>query len=907
MKKILFISLALLTFLLIFNISVKPTSTVNQSSASSLSLSPESAKAFSIGDPSVVTKVLTGQEPQGAWVHSLYSTCLGVLNLLLVIILFVFAFANILHINIETYSIKKVLPKIIIVAVAANLAMPIGALASKMVDSLQTISLFKPSDLDFWYITRTATSRFGGFAGGSATAAIAIIGLIIAGGVSGGLGCVVGALIFLGGIIIVLLLNLLLAFRPYIIFLAMAISPIGIALTILPQTQQWFKKWLGVIVPWMFMPLVVYGLINLGYRIPTNTNLSGYGVISSIVGFFLPALIKAGLLLMAIRFPFMIEKDITGVLAKAGKWAGDVGFRSPDLLASGIKYNNTIGRWNKKAKDELDAGKPLSLTSRLGKGLMDSSKRINEGIPIGIKGLGRINIPLNISHAPEIIKARQDKIAQKRFIDFFEGESAVAIGGRMIQLGLSETDKSGKAANMTNQELMAKEGREIVTVKDENGNDVQQVRIVQGGELDKLRRALSAALGKDGGDVAWRELKDENGRSILADENGNFDESNAQATLDGSFGPLEQAMAAWTSRYIATQSKTQRTLLSTELHPDQHGLSYDKLDDLMVYLLASKMKSGQMIEPLSVGQTMMDSPDVLRAKQQAKRIAARRSGERQVGSAAGFEAEDEPTGTDNEEVRNDHKILATLDPQSMSELADALVKENTLTASPGNLMGAVSSEMKKLSQDFKANGGTDEGFEKLVQAYKTGGITNKDNLLSSNILPIKMANKVGEVMTRLNKTSLYKSMALRNAGQSEGARDTAIVSEKIAPHYQEIAQDGGKQLEGHAQNIILHEQSGSGVSEVALNTAKQYVARQLGIDSSGVTGSIAGKTVKGFEALKGVPETKRATVTHDDPSLVYATARQAIRDELAQQASVSIENKIVGNVAAAQAGGQANG
>jgi hypothetical protein len=287
--------------------------------------------------PYVVTDVLAGHSASGQWVQQLYNICRGILNILLVVVLLVIAFANILHINIETYAIKKMLPKIIIAAVVANLAMIIFTLGSGVIDRLQGLSLFKPRLLDFTYITGGMWAKSGWLG-----AAALIASFIITGGISG-LACGCAFIIFFGSAIITILLGLILAFRPYVVFLAAAVSPLAIACYILPQTQSFFKKWFNIAVVWLFMPLVVYGIMNIGDLIPSSTGAvaGAGGFISWLVGTFLPILLRAGLLLLAIRFPFMVEKDISGLIARVGKLTG------AGIVTGGASLGNTVYQLDK--------------------------------------------------------------------------------------------------------------------------------------------------------------------------------------------------------------------------------------------------------------------------------------------------------------------------------------------------------------------------------------------------------------------------------------------------------------------------------------------------------------------------------------------------------------------------------
>ncbi len=283
----------------------------------------------------VVTEALRGTHPGSDWIHILYKNCVRIVNVIAFLILLIVAFSNILHINIETYSIKKILPQLVIALVVANIALPVISIFSSIIDSLHQLSLFKPLSWSFTYIVKGFGSGFqsvwasfeSSFSGG--WAGLSVVKTLLATISSAAIMVGLAIPVILISAFIMLLLSLILAFRPYIIFLAAAISPIAIMLSVLPQTQQWFKRWLGIIIPWMIMPLAVYFLLNIGDSIVASVDnfiIPGSGFIGTLIGIWMPLLIKVGLVFLAVRFPFTIEKDISSIIGKIGNYAGKAGW-----------------------------------------------------------------------------------------------------------------------------------------------------------------------------------------------------------------------------------------------------------------------------------------------------------------------------------------------------------------------------------------------------------------------------------------------------------------------------------------------------------------------------------------------------------------------------------------------------
>lgn len=341
---------------------------------SAIKLKIQTAKAYTPGDPSLVTNVLAQNQEvmrdkrtNGAWVKQLYDYCRGMLNVVLLVFLIYIAFMNILNRDMNNYAIKAILPKIIGVALFANVALPLFAIISRIIDSVQTLSLFKPIGFDWDYIVGAGASPA---QNGGVWGLIAIIGIVVAGGISG-IGCLIGGAIIFGAIIVVILLNLILAFRPYVVFLSVAIAPLALGCFILPQTKTFFDRWVKIVVPWLIMPLPVFFIINMGLRIPSNMGLVGDGPVSSILGFFLPALLRAGLLILAIRFPFTVEKDITTGIQKLGGLTAGM----TKSAIGGMSAWEDQALWPKKWKNSQNAAKRL-----VGSMAVGTSKFVNRPV-----------------------------------------------------------------------------------------------------------------------------------------------------------------------------------------------------------------------------------------------------------------------------------------------------------------------------------------------------------------------------------------------------------------------------------------------------------------------------------------------------------------------------------------------
>ncbi|MCX6809695.1 MAG: hypothetical protein NTZ65_03045 [Candidatus Berkelbacteria bacterium] len=319
--KILKISILVLCAFFVFNtqFSLSNPKTQNQSTVT-LNVSITTAQAaYSKGSESFVTKMLLFQHPSSKWVRDIYNLARGFLNILLLVGLLYIAFRNILHLDIENYAIKKLIPRVLAAAVFGNIAIYLIAFLSSMVDKLSAISIFSPRPIDLSMMM------------GGPAALTGILGLVAAGVIayfaasaftlgatlilSVPLACC-SLIILVAPWVLALGISLLMDVRPWVVLIGSAVAPIAIACTILPQTEGLFKRWLKIVAFWVFYPLILYAIVYIATKIPSFSGATGAGGLSRMIGFVLPIAIRFGLLLMAFRLPFLWEKDIGGLIAK---------------------------------------------------------------------------------------------------------------------------------------------------------------------------------------------------------------------------------------------------------------------------------------------------------------------------------------------------------------------------------------------------------------------------------------------------------------------------------------------------------------------------------------------------------------------------------------------------------------
>lgn len=875
----------------------------------------QAALTYTPGTETEVTKVLANEGGRGDWIRSLYKTILAIYNVVLIVFLLFLAFANILHINIETYAIKKMLPTIIIATVAANLALPAFTIASKIVDSLHQISLLKPSTFDPNYLFRgmTINSRelglstpLGFFSTGIT---IFFIGAIFASGI-GPLACCFGALIWLGGIIILILLHLILDFRPYIIYLAAALSPAAIACSILPQTQTFFKKWLTIAVVWMIMPLVVYGLINLGYKIPISTSSGAGGWwIGRFIGLLLPALLRMGLLFVAFRFPFSIEKDVSGAIAFLGQKTGAGLMRAP-AAAGSLKKIPTIRKWasqpagtgrrkiadfvggfsdlvaNPTKKMAFWASQAKDIDPATGKRTVETDRSRRLGWLSNV--LSYVPSPTFFTYLPEILDHRK-KQRESDYHDAAWEDSNYGWGvidDRTKARVLTESN-SKKGDDLTYEELRADLQREY---------QMPQFTKAFARSIDDLpteplalclRAAIEEAAARANAEANSRALPNEEDRAVgkaKADadlagvnlmEKGEVLDAMKKAGVDPkdknvSENPLMQMMAQRYAAYLAAQSSmTRRGLHFGAMNFGDMGP--DDAYKFLRWIQLLTQKSSRRFDALTLERILDRSfEDVRELRGQSRGSAGGAGGEGDEepppeggggGGGGGDGLDDEFLGPESDVG----SILGRSGPGGKVEVTNldeigpavaAAVKDGLVVESPATSAVASERMLNQIGEQLRSNGISGQQVQKMIEATRNGNDDLLKGMLSG--LPDRIARPSRSIFS---KALGADRLATEGALENQSAQSIANFVDRIAPRLSQVNQAGGPSTVGRAAEIIVKNEQNVQINANAgkpvlptmpqgqLNGPQTVIGRIMGIPAGQVNANMATGAVQALELL----------------------------------------------------------
>jgi len=283
----------------------------------------------------------SGSSGSSGYVKQAFDISRALVAIFAFIALMFFAFANIAHYEINTYAIKKALPVIIVALVGGALSLSVVGIISKSVDLTYRMKFFDPINSVspapmhniFSNITKKdatgakevifeaepiQTNNGGSYLDNSVKLVYNIGGKLLGSedvdsnrptftaGIFGTILLVIPALA-------VIILQYVLALRPFAIQLLTIVGPLAFASLALPQTQILFRKWWAyLLIAFSYAPIV-----NFVFYFMNKIDLSGT---SNPVSFIAVWAFKIAIVGLLIRFPFTVETDIkkaTAVIAKS--------------------------------------------------------------------------------------------------------------------------------------------------------------------------------------------------------------------------------------------------------------------------------------------------------------------------------------------------------------------------------------------------------------------------------------------------------------------------------------------------------------------------------------------------------------------------------------------------------------
>ncbi|MBR3252699.1 hypothetical protein IKF84_01335 [Candidatus Saccharibacteria bacterium] len=268
----------------------------------------------------------------GSPVYEIWKYFQGVTNIVFIIFLLVIVFSQITGWGINNYGVKKALPKLIIAAILVNLSFYICSLA------VDVSNIFGGSIRGLLELVESSAG-VGMEAGTVSGANVAEMYTALASGTALTVGGAVvafetGAIwmmipMALGALVSVVIGLITIAMRQAVVTLLIMVAPLAMVAYILPNTEQWFKKWKQM----LFQMLIFYPAFSLlfgasslaGWAIIVSSN-NGFGILIGTAVQIFPLFFSWSLMKMSGTVLGTINSKLNALtskpLAGVNSWAG---------------------------------------------------------------------------------------------------------------------------------------------------------------------------------------------------------------------------------------------------------------------------------------------------------------------------------------------------------------------------------------------------------------------------------------------------------------------------------------------------------------------------------------------------------------------------------------------------------
>ena len=266
----------------------------------------------------------------GSPIYEIWKYCRGITNILIIIVLLIVIYSQITGLGINNYGIKRMLPKIIVMAILINLSFLIctllvdvsnvfgNGLRSVFTSVEEATMSSMGSSAPSSSMTVSMAEMYASLAGGSVLA----IGAGIIAFESGVIWMMIP--VVLGAIVAVATGLITIAMRQAVVMLLVMIAPLAFVANIMPNTESLFQKWKKLLE----RMLVFYPMFSLLFG---ASSLAGFAIIMSAKdGFSL-------LVGMAVQiFPLFFSWKM---MQMSGTFLGDINSRLRGLAAKPLARN----------------------------------------------------------------------------------------------------------------------------------------------------------------------------------------------------------------------------------------------------------------------------------------------------------------------------------------------------------------------------------------------------------------------------------------------------------------------------------------------------------------------------------------------------------------------------------------
>lgn len=294
----------------------------------------------------LVLNPLTQNDTSGAPTaqYQNWSIIRNIANVLLIIAFLLIIFSQISSIGISNYGVKKMLPRVILIAVAINLSWTIMSFA---VDAVNIIGVGLHDLLNSAAVNANSQTIDGGNAFGSLTTGLVAgtaglaVGGVVALTIAGGSTLVLIALPFIVGAALALLAAVITLFvRNALIIVLVIIAPVALVAYLLPNTEEYFKKWRKMLTSMLFL-FPVAALLFAGAKFAAYVIVTSNQPLAQLTAIFVMAA-PLGLL------PWLARSS-GGILASVNKQLGSMAKGVQNATQKGLAARVQTGKDERRA------------------------------------------------------------------------------------------------------------------------------------------------------------------------------------------------------------------------------------------------------------------------------------------------------------------------------------------------------------------------------------------------------------------------------------------------------------------------------------------------------------------------------------------------------------------------------
>ncbi len=255
--------------------------------------------------------------------YSTWGTFRNIANVLFVIVFLIIVFSQMTSAGISSYGVKKMLPRLVIAAILVNISYFVVQIA---VDVSNILGYSLKSLFDTLPVyTNSSSGGVLNTIGQGLTWGVIIAGVLAAGV---GIALAVSAPVLLAALLSILLTVLILIARQAIIIILIIISPIAFVAWLLPNTEQWFKKWWKMFFSLlMVFPVigVLFGASKMAATVMQNVGSGSSDILMQVIAMgiaSIPLIMTPSLLKGSLSATGALGSKLSGLSSKANSKLG---------------------------------------------------------------------------------------------------------------------------------------------------------------------------------------------------------------------------------------------------------------------------------------------------------------------------------------------------------------------------------------------------------------------------------------------------------------------------------------------------------------------------------------------------------------------------------------------------------